>query len=299
MIDTLWNWFLDLSNELRITVVIAVASSIGAIIYALGKFIAWSIDHLTRKTDVKPSFNITLGQYESRLSERIGEAVRQRDATHAEGRTELEVKIAELRARLADPEKALAKAQETIKSLETALDREGNDIGSNKLTETKAALEVGDFSLADELFAQIEVREALAVKSAARAVFARGEIAEQEVRWHDAATHYQKAARLDPSFSTLDKAQEFTRSSGDYAAAMTLGSPLISAAVEEFGNESSEYGSALNNHALLLQAKGELGGAEPLFGKQEKSPAKQRARIIRIMPQPSITSQCCCIPKVI
>ena len=37
------------------------------------------------------------------------------------------------------------------------------------------------------------------VAEAARAAFGRGEIAEEEVRWNDAADHYARAARLDPT----------------------------------------------------------------------------------------------------
>ncbi|MCH8168830.1 MAG: DUF4062 domain-containing protein, partial [Proteobacteria bacterium] len=97
---------------------------------------------------------------------------------------------AEVERKLGDLEQSFAQAKTRITDLEALLAREGNQIGGDRLAEARAALEQGDFSKADDLFAEIEAREAMAVQSAARAAYGRGEIAEEQVRWADAAEHY-------------------------------------------------------------------------------------------------------------
>ena len=87
--------------------------------------------------------------------------------------------------------------------LEALLERSGNDIGGDRIAQAKAALEKGDYSIADDIFAEIEARNTLAVQETARAAFGRGEIAEEQVRWADAATHYTRAADLDPTFDHI------------------------------------------------------------------------------------------------
>ena len=105
------------------------------------------------------------------------------------------------------------------------------------MAEARQALEAGDFSIADALFAEIEDQEMLAVERTARAAFARGDIAEQDIRWADAAEHYARAARLHPNYEHLYAASEFTSRSGDYDKAITFGQRLI---------ESRQNGIQLN-----------------------------------------------------
>jgi len=42
---------------------------------------------------------------------------------------------------------------------------------------------------------------------------------------------------------------------------------MLTAALDEFGEESAEYATVLNNLAMLLKAKGDLDAAEPLSRK--------------------------------
>ncbi len=112
---------------------------------------------------------------------------------------------------------------------------------------------------------QFEAREQLAVEPTARAAFARGEIAEQEIRWADAAKHCARAAALHPTYDTLYFAREFALRTGKYAKAIPLGTELIEAAAAEFGDTHEKYAAALSLHAVTLQATGQYDLAEPLF----------------------------------
>ncbi len=184
------------------------------------------------------------------------------EAAEAE-KSQLRARIAELENQIANPEESLAKAQKRIADLEALLDREANQIGSDRIAEAKAALEQGDYSLADDIFAEIEAKNELAVQETARAAFGRGEVAEAEVRWRDAAEAYQRAARFDPCYRTLIKAHEFTHLAGDYMTALKLGEDLIVAAENE--GDPPYLSAAKNDHAATLQAIGNYKEAEELF----------------------------------
>src|SRR6056297_3352813 len=171
------------------------------------------------------------------------------EAAEAE-KSQLRARIAELEKQIANPDEALAEAQKRIKDLEALLDREANQIGADRIAEAKAALEQGDYSLADDIFAEIEAKNELAVQETARAAYGRGEVAEAEVRWADAAGFYERSAELHPSFEALQKASDYCERAGRYEAALTWSARLVSFAKQ---HESQErYSIALNEHALTV-----------------------------------------------
>ena len=86
------------------------------------------------------------------------------EAADAE-KTLLNARIAALQAQIASPDEALVKARKRIADLEVLLDRSSNEISSDRVAEAKDKLEKGDFSAADQIFAEIEAQSDLAVKS--------------------------------------------------------------------------------------------------------------------------------------
>ena len=213
----------------------------------------------------QPIIKMTLQQFEETIAKKIAEAEAKFKTAQSEEKNQLQQQIEELRKQAANPEPALEEALKTIAKLEDALTREGNDIGGDRMAEALKALETGDFSIADDIFAEIEDREMLAVERTARAAFARGEIAEQEIRWADAAKHYARAARLHPACDNLFSARLFAWRSGDYDKAIILGTELLVAAKTEFGDSHEKYATALNEHAITLDATGKHEKAEPLY----------------------------------
>ena len=212
-----------------------------------------------------PVINMTVDQYEERLANKITEAETKLQSAHDAEKTQLHQKIEELRKRAANPEAALAEAQETIAKLEDTLTREGNEISEARMTEAREALEAGDFSIADGIFAEIEAREQLAVERTARAAYARGGIAEQEIRWKDAANHFARAARLNPTYDHLHSARKLAWLDGQYDKAIVIGIDLLEIAKIEFGTAHENYAVALNEHALTLNEVGKYDLAEPLY----------------------------------
>jgi tetratricopeptide (TPR) repeat protein len=181
---------------------------------------------------------------------------------HGSERQRLEERIDELTRRYADPETAFAQFQATITDLEDKLTRRSNDIGGDRTNEAKAALERGDFTLAKSLFEEITARAQPEVMASAEASFALGQIAESEIRWHDAASFYAQAAQLNPTYRSLSKAHEFVHHSGNYVEAERLGVLLIEAARREGIPEN--LAMALNDHSVTLRAQGRYVEAEGL-----------------------------------
>ena len=206
-------------------------------------------------------------RYKKKIELKKSNAVKKSKVAKDTEKEKLLEEIAELNRRLADPEKYLQEEKERIASLQSALERESNEIGNEKLNEAKVALENGDFSKADEIFAEIQTREELAVKRAARAANARGEIAEQEVRWTDAFKHYNRAALLDPTFKNLLQVQEVAFDIGDYDSALSFGIKAKEVAIAEYNEESEEYARIINNLATLYKQHAQYDKAELLYNE--------------------------------
>ena len=108
-----------------------------------------------------------------------------------------------IRAERSDIEGALKERKTAIRDVDVLLTDASSEVSGERLQEARAALSKGDFSKADEIFAEIEASAQAAVQSAARAAYGRGEIAKEQIRWADAAAHYARAAGLDPTYDAL------------------------------------------------------------------------------------------------
>ncbi len=105
----------------------------------------------------------------------------------------------------------------------------------------------------------------MAVQQAARATFGRGEVAEAEVRWLDAAEHYKRAARHDPSYDTLAKAGMLLQRAGRFTEAIAQKEALVRLVRQEIETDDPRHGSALNNLALSYVTTGRYDEAGPLY----------------------------------
>ena len=200
--------------------------------------------------------------YKEILDDKVKIRTFELNAAHGEEKARLQKEIDDLKNLLTNLPQAFEDAQIQIAKLKAKLEREGNEIGAEKLAVAITALEQADFSKADELFAEIEAREELAVKRSARAAYARGEIAHQDVRWSDAAKHFARAAHLDPCFETLIMAQRLADAMGDYNSAFSFGLESAKAAVSQYGDSSEEYAISLNNLGGLYQTHGQYEDAK-------------------------------------
>jgi tetratricopeptide (TPR) repeat protein len=213
----------------------------------------------------EPVLKMTLEQFEARQQQAKDEIRAELEVAHGEDRTRLEGELAEVQRRLADLPAAFDEAQKTIADLNARLERMGNEIGGDRLAEARESMARLDFSVADEIFAEVEAKNDLNVKEAARAAFGRGEVAEEEVRWGDAADHYVRAARLDPSYETLGKAGSMLWRAGRHGEAIRHDENLVKLAETDYGEASEQTATALNNLAVDYREIGRFEQAETLF----------------------------------
>lgn len=200
------------------------------------------------------------------------QAARAKGAEAAGAIDTLQAELAAVRTKEENPEQAAQDRRNLLQSLADVFRRDGADMQAR----ADAALKAGDVDKANALLAEIAAEAARdrakaddtagqAAQREARALMAQGRIAADQVRWHDAARFYARAADLDPRYETLIAAGDYADRIGDYPAAQPLAERAVTAARTEFGPDSPEHATALNNLALLLHARGNLDGAEPLY----------------------------------
>ncbi len=208
---------------------------------------------------------MTIDQHESILKSREAELradlTRASDAEKALFRQELDTVLGQM----ADLETSYQTALDDLRQLRAELDDLEGRVPQDQLDAAQQALLEGDRSKADTLLADVEAQAEGAIKIAAEAAYLRGEIAEQEIRWHDAAEHYARAARLDPTYASLVKASEYLWRAGKYPESIRFGEDLVAVSKREFGEEDERTASAINNFALFVRAQGRFAEAEEYF----------------------------------
>ncbi|WP_300055959.1 tetratricopeptide repeat protein [uncultured Roseobacter sp.] len=185
------------------------------------------------------------------------------DRAHTAEQEVLRAQLAEIEYQKANLNTAYAETLQDLRDLRLRLADFKGQVPRDRLEAAQAALYAGERDEADALLAELEDQMQNSVKLAAEAATTRGQIAEQEIRWADAANHYARAARLDPSFNSLHSARTFVWLSGSYAQAAQLGKDLLALARAE--GDQLQLSVALNEHGLTLNAQGEFAEAEALY----------------------------------
>ena len=207
----------------------------------------------------------TIEQHEERLARREADLRAELTRAHDADRALLLAEIEEVRRQAADAEASFEARRAKLAQASAMLDDLAEGLPQTRLDAARQALAAGDDRAADAIFAEVEAMEAAAISRAAEAAFARGRIADADIRWSDAADHYARAARLAPSYHHLRAARTATWRAGDYAAALRFGEDLVAVAKVESGDDSEAYAAALNEHALSLHEVGRFSEAEPLY----------------------------------
>jgi len=178
----IWDWFGDEDHQNRVTaiaaaltVILAIAGTVfGAAWYMITRLFLRRNTPQNAPDQPQPAASpqgdvLSMDQHLTILQKREEQLEAKLSTAHAEEKDLLQRQITELQAQIANPAESLAKAQKRIADLEALLDREANQIGADRIAEAKAALEQGDYSLADDIFAEIEAKNELAVQETARA----------------------------------------------------------------------------------------------------------------------------------
>ncbi len=208
---------------------------------------------------------MTIEQHEAILTRRQAELRADLDRASDAEKALIQQQLDAVQSEMTDLEASYQAALEDLRKLREELAELSGTVPQDQLDAALKALTEGDRSRADALLADVEAQAADAVKLAAKAAFMRGEIADQEIRWGDAADHFQRAARLDPTYDHLLEAGVFLYLDGRYDAALRIEEELVSVAKRDFGDEDARTATAINNLADSMLALGDYARAEELF----------------------------------
>ncbi|MEM9098492.1 MAG: tetratricopeptide repeat protein [Pseudomonadota bacterium] len=181
---------------------------------------------------------------------------------HEKSVNDLRQQLAEYERRVKNPEQAFQEMKLRIGELEKLLEDMSHGIGENRLRSAHEALEKGDFSEAAAIFADVKAQ---AKEHAAEAAYGEGLIAEQLVRWGEAAERFKEAADLVPNPDRLAKAGTFLWRAGRSGEAVRYEEDLLAIQKREAGEAAPETATALNNLAESYRTLGRFEEAEPLF----------------------------------
>ena len=213
------------------------------------------------------SIGLTFEQHEANVRQRLAEMRADLERAHGAERALFQAQIDAGTAALRNLQQDYERNVAELADLRQTLAQYHNQIDTERHAAADAALERGDMSLArallGELAAQARARREDASKEEARLEFKLGEIAETEIRWADAATHYSRAAQLDPSLEALHRATHFTQRAGDYTRAERLAQDYVTLA--RAGDDPADLSRALNGHAAVLHRLGRYAAAEEVF----------------------------------
>ena len=250
-------WLANEDNRGRVGVLATVALLVIASVHTI----------ITSGTVPPPGGEVRLSveDFQALLEEREQQGEQRLAQAHGDERRLLENELTEVKRQLANIEPAYTEALQQIRELEPALARLSDDSSDTQRAEIRAALETGDFSQADAVLAEIAARTDGAVGRAAAAAFQRGHIAAMQIKWGEAATHFDTAARLKPTDAHLNAAGIFAARAAQYKPALRHFEKLLELSHREHGERSPETARVLNNLARVLRATGRYAEAEPLY----------------------------------
>ena len=119
----------------------------------------------------------------------------------------------------------------------------------------------------EEIDALLKDTEDQAKLTAANAAYGRGLVAEDTIKWHDAYSHYKRAAELGQVLEHRKAHARMTWRLQLHAEAVPVQKTLTDETKAQFGPKSAEYAEQANNLAIIYKNAGRYAEAEPLYGE--------------------------------
>lgn len=208
----------------------------------------------------------TVEEHEQRLEKLETRLRADLEGKHGEEKKRLSLQIEIVNERLFHLHADYARTKQELEDARTLLNRYANQFEPEKLRAAYAALDHGERTLAEALFAEVQhsISQRIDDHSAEAAQIAmqRAKMAEEDFRWKDAAIHYAEAARLQPSFETIESAATFLWRSGENAEHSRYNARLLDLALVEYGLHHQNTAVALNNYENACGALGRHAEAE-------------------------------------
>lgn len=211
---------------------------------------------------------LTIEEYDRRLRVREGEITKEIVRAAGLERKALEAQKNDLVSKIENIEVSYQDAISKIRALEIELSKAATDIGERRLSVAMKALHSGDYSLASDIFEEVERDLEPTLKRAAQSAYGKGLIAEARIDWFGAAEHFQRSVSLYPTEINLHKAGLFLWRAGLYPHAVAASEQLLKLIEERCGQHSADYAGATNNLAAQLY---ELREVDEAISKFEES----------------------------
>ena len=208
----------------------------------------------------------TLAQIETELKQRE-QAVRtelaQANKADKDKIANLEKQLADIQAKLNNPEDALEAYKTKLAQAYQAIDTLKREVLPEQIKQAQQTLTQGNTADAEILFKQVLAR---GTENAAQAAYQLGELAENRVAYASAEGYFSKAAQLQPDNTQyLNAAGRLAFIRGHYTEAEPLMKRALSIDEASYGKDHPNVARDLNNLAQLLQATNRLAEAEPLM----------------------------------
>jgi len=186
----------------------------------------------------------------------------QSDPNNAQRQHELKTELAAVQHKLQNTESSyqeyIQELEERIKRLEALK----GQLPDNVIDAAKQALQNGDNKQADQLLAKVQEQAEAPIKVAAEASFQRAKIAKDNIDYHNALTHYERAAQLAPDNTKyLNDYGLMLREMGDMDSAIVYLEQALAIDRKTRGEDHPSVATRRNNLGLAWQDKGELNKA--------------------------------------
>ena len=164
---------------------------------------------------------------------------------------ELTTQLAAVQTKLQNVESSyqqdIQQLQEQIKRLQTLK----GQLPDKLIAAAQQALQNGDSQQADQLFEQIQVQAESPIQVAAEASFQRAQIAKQNIDYHQALKHYQRAAQLAPDNSLyLNDYGLMLSTMGQLDKAIEYYQQALAIAIKSHGEDHPRVAAGRNNLGL-------------------------------------------------
>ena len=212
---------------------------------------------------------LTFEQHQLALEKAKAEKAADLDRAHGAEKDLILREMADLQTRLRDVERDYEHRLKELSDRKAELAVFHDTLDKTKFNAAIAALDIGETALAEALLRELLVKASARTENAkneeAGICFRLGKIAEAKVNWHDAYTHYKRAAALDPTLDHLKSDARMAWRLAKGAEAETLHKQLMILIKDQFGDQSEQYATQLNNFANVVEDQGRYPEAEALL----------------------------------
>jgi len=179
---------------------------------------------------------------------------------------ELATELAAVQQKLQNTESSyqeyIQELQQRIKRLEVLKGQLPDEV----ILAAKQALQNGDNEQADQLFAKVQEQAEAPIKVAAEASFQRAQIATDNIDYHNALAHYERAAQLTPDNTLyLNEYGSILHDMGYVNKAIEYYEQALTSDINTYGENHPQVATYRNNLGSAWKQKGELDKAIGYF----------------------------------